>query len=73
MLCAGEQTMLKNGPAKASLNLLLAILFGAIGLGAALDGRMQALPLAFIFGALALYSIAMAWRVIRKNDHSGTE
>lgn len=73
MLGAGEQAVLKNGPVKASLNLLLAILFGAIGLGAALDGRRHALPLAFIFGALALYSIVATWRTIRKNDRSGTE
>lgn len=49
-------------------NMVLAVLFAAIGVGAAMEKRFEAMPLALIFGALATYSVMRAVRVLRSKQ-----
>lgn len=73
MLGAGEQAVLSNNRAKAALNILLATLFAIIGIGAAMDGRWQAWPLALIFGTLAAYSLIKAVSLLRTKQGRARE
>jgi len=50
----------------AFLNILLALCFVAISVGAFLDGRMQAWPLGLVFGGLAMYSASRTVALLRK-------
>lgn len=71
MLGAEEGSMLNNR-AKAVGNVLLAIFFAVISVGAAMDGRWEAWPLALIFGAFAAYSIIRAVSFLRgKQNREG--
>jgi hypothetical protein len=57
--------MLTNNRIKAALSVSLAFLFAAISIGAAMDGRWQAWPLALIFGVFTVYSFIKAVRLLR--------
>jgi hypothetical protein len=48
------------------LNMLLALCFAAISIGAMLDGRLQAWPLVFIFGGFAAYGAIRAVASFRR-------
>ena len=48
------------------LNILLALCFASIGVGAFLDGRLQAWPLGLVFGSFAVYSVGRAVALLRK-------
>jgi hypothetical protein len=56
---------LSNSHTSAVLNVLLALLFAAIGVGAAVEKRLEALPLALLFVTFAVYSVMRAIRVLR--------
>jgi hypothetical protein len=51
--------------AKVIINLSAALLFGAIGAGAASERRLAAAPLAVIFCAFSAYSLYLAVRHYR--------
>jgi succinate-acetate transporter protein len=56
---------------RVGLNTLLTIVFAVLSIGAFMDGRWQALPVAIIFAAFAIYSAVKAVVAFRKpNGHS---
>jgi hypothetical protein len=64
----GEKQGVLNIGMKATLNALLALVFASISIGAAMDGRRQAWPLALTFGAFAAYSVVKVVRLMRSKQ-----
>lgn len=56
---------------KKLLNGLLTLFFGFLSFGAFADGRRQAIPLALIFGAIAIYSAVQFVRQFRATKSIG--
>jgi hypothetical protein len=53
------------------LGLFLFTVFGAIGVGALMEDRWEALPLSLIFSALGIYSLLRAVTAFRVRRHRG--
>jgi hypothetical protein len=60
-----EDTLRSNKWVKISLNLFLLGIFGAIGIGALMERRWEAVPLGLIFCALGVYSIFLVVASVR--------